>query len=71
MVISRATYLLKQTLSSTHQYRGCNGHRALSGVLRIAIRETQTQVKPEECFREEKESGGRKDKSHKVVHVAW
>ena len=42
-------------LSNNNQYQGCKVQRALFGVLRIAIRETQIQVKQKESSGEEKE----------------
>lgn len=63
------------------EVRGCRSwrHRTITtlkalknkelywGILRITIRETQIQVKPEDQFGEEKESGAQKGKSHEAV----
>ena len=40
---------------------------SLFGVLRIAIWETEIQVKPKECSGEEKASGAYKGKRHEAV----
>ena len=47
-----------------------NKKRVYLGVLRIAIWETQIQVKPKECSKEVRESRLIKTKSNKVVKIA-
>ena len=68
ILFSAVSHLLLSLLNN-NQYQGCKEQRTLFRVLGIAIRETQTQVKLKEDFREEKVAY--KGKSHKVFKTVW